>query len=168
MRAQVGLQCCDVDYRVARADDPDVAGLLEEYFAYRESNAASLGIDYRRFPPNPAEFVPPRGEYVVAWLHDQAVGCVGLRTLDSPHRIFEIKNLWVRPEARRRGVARGLLSRAEADAAGFGAAILRLDTHRSLAHAIALYRRSGFLPIPRYNDNPNATEWFEKRLSPAQ
>lgn len=36
---------------------------------------------------------------------------------------------------------------------------------RSLAEAMALYRRNGYREIPRYNDNPYAEHWFEKRLN---
>ncbi|MFT4165896.1 MAG: hypothetical protein QM650_11700 [Microlunatus sp.] len=37
-------------------------------------------------------------------------------------------------------------------------------TLRSLTEAIALYDRSGYRRIPRYNDNPYAQLWFEKIL----
>ncbi|HAN26006.1 MAG TPA: PadR family transcriptional regulator, partial [Microbacterium ginsengisoli] len=45
-----------------------------------------------------------------------------------------------------------------------GAAELVLDTHHSLAAAAGLYASSGFVTIPPYNENPNATRWYGKRL----
>jgi hypothetical protein len=39
-----------------------------------------------------------------------------------------------------------------------------LDTNGSLGEAIALYRRSGYRDIERYNDNPYAEHWFAKDL----
>ena len=33
-----------------------------------------------------------------------------------------------------------------------------------LAEAIAMYGRLGYVAIERYNDNPYAQHWFEKRL----
>jgi hypothetical protein len=42
--------------------------------------------------------------------------------------------------------------------------VLRLDTNAALAEAQALYRASGYAEIARFNDNPYAHHWFEKRL----
>jgi len=39
-----------------------------------------------------------------------------------------------------------------------------LDTNDSLEAAAGLYRSSGFESVPAYNDNPNATTWYRKRL----
>ncbi len=33
-----------------------------------------------------------------------------------------------------------------------------------LTAAVAMYRRSGYVEVPRYNDNPYAQHWFEKHL----
>ena len=41
-----------------------------------------------------------------------------------------------------------------------------LDTNASLESAAALYRRSGYVSIAPYNDNPNATNWYRKTLPP--
>ena len=41
---------------------------------------------------------------------------------------------------------------------------LKLDTNRALNEAHALYRKLGYVEIARYNDNPYADHWFEKRL----
>jgi hypothetical protein len=45
-----------------------------------------------------------------------------------------------------------------------GRPTIRLDTNPVLLEAIAMYRRSGYADIERYNDNPYAGLWFEKRL----
>jgi hypothetical protein len=42
---------------------------------------------------------------------------------------------------------------------------LRLDTNRSLTEARALYARNDYGEIARYNDNPYADHWFEKRVA---
>ncbi|MEJ1231203.1 MAG: hypothetical protein WDM88_12040 [Galbitalea sp.] len=39
-----------------------------------------------------------------------------------------------------------------------------LDTNASLTAAGSLYRSSGYAAIPPYNENPNATHWFAKRV----
>ena len=40
-------------------------------------------------------------------------------------------------------------------------------TGQRLTEAIAMYERSGYRHIERYNDNPYAEAWFEKDLTPA-
>ena len=42
---------------------------------------------------------------------------------------------------------------------------MRLYTNRSLDEAKAMYRSRGYAEIARYNDDPYANHWFEKRLS---
>ena len=40
-----------------------------------------------------------------------------------------------------------------------------LDTNSVLLEAIAMYGRSGYQAIERYNDNPYARHWFRKQLA---
>ena len=46
-----------------------------------------------------------------------------------------------------------------------GQDVVRLDTNRALTNAIEMYRAAGYTDIERYNDNPYADFWFEKRLT---
>jgi GNAT superfamily N-acetyltransferase len=75
----------------------------------------------------------------------------------------EIKRMWVAPDARGLGIAQRLLDAIEAQAVSMGLDTLQLDTNRALTEAHALYTRNGYREIPRYNDNPYADHWFEKR-----
>jgi ribosomal protein S18 acetylase RimI-like enzyme len=77
---------------------------------------------------------------------------------------YEVKHLWLAPVARGRGAGRRLLDELERRAVGFGARELVLDTNASLAAAGGLYRSSGFTEIEPYNENPNATHWYGKRV----
>ena len=52
----------------------------------------------------------------------------------------------------------------ETGARDMGLRTLRLDTNRALTEAHALYRKEGFREIARFNDNPYADHWFEKRI----
>jgi ribosomal protein S18 acetylase RimI-like enzyme len=61
-----------------------------------------------------------------------------------PREAWYIDALAVAPDARRRGVARGLLADAEACARAAGAALLALDTTLENAPAQALYESAGF------------------------
>lgn len=91
------------------------------------------------------------------------LGCLAVRVI-APG-VAEVKRMYVRPAARGAGLGGGLIALAERTAAGLGAAVLRLDTAGDrLPEAYRLYVRHGFTEIPRYNDNPSATHWLEKRL----
>ena len=65
-------------------------------------------------------------------------------------------------EARGLGFGATLLAALEARAAP----IVRLDTHRELTEAIALYERAGYRRIEPYGSNPHAHVFFEKRRHP--
>lgn len=69
------------------------------------------------------------------------------------------------PGARRLGLARRLLDALEREATERHLTVVRLDTHAVLTEARAMYRACGYTEIPRYDDNPYAGHWFEKRLS---
>lgn len=111
---------------------------------------------------NPEELVPPSGWLLVARLDGAPVACGALKIGDDG--CGEIKRMWVAPTVRGLGIAQRLLESLEARAAGAGVNVLRLDTHRNLAEARALYLRNGYVEIPPYNANPYAHHWFEKRV----
>jgi GNAT superfamily N-acetyltransferase len=107
---------------------------------------------------------PPTGAFVLATdTVDGSTGaCGALLTLDDG--IGEIKRMWVAPGARGRGLGRRLLADLEARSRALGHHTVRLDTNSVLAEAIAMYESAGYQPVARYNDNPFAERWFEKRL----
>jgi GNAT superfamily N-acetyltransferase len=91
------------------------------------------------------------------------VACGAVRALDGD--VGEVKRMWVRPDHRRQGLGVALLDALEAHAARLGYRTLRLDTNAALTPAIGLYEHRGYRAIDRYNDNPDATHFFEKRLA---
>ena len=143
--------------------------LLTQYFSDRASTFPSAG-GYRTTFPTAEQFVPPRGQFLL--VSDEArshtfVGCGGIRRIDdSPDGAvrFEAKHLWLQPEVRGRGWGTLLLAELEKRASELGASEIVLDTNASLEAAGALYRRSGYEDVPPYNDNPNATNWYRKKL----
>jgi DNA-binding MarR family transcriptional regulator/RimJ/RimL family protein N-acetyltransferase len=108
------------------------------------------------------DMAPPSGLFVIARLDGDAVGCGGFKRVDKA--TGEIKRVWTAPSARGLGVARRMLRALEAAAREAGVKTLRLDTNRALTEAHALYRSEGYREIARFNDNPYAHHWFEKRL----
>jgi ribosomal protein S18 acetylase RimI-like enzyme len=114
-------------------------------------------------PLLPAELRAPDGAYFVGYEGLEAVAGGGLRRLDND--VAEIKRMYVRPEARARGVAAALLRTLEEAAAAMGYARTRLDTGPKQITAQRLYRGAGYTEIAPYNDNPFACFWGEKRLT---
>lgn len=137
-------------------EDAAAQAILTEYVAYRTAAFPPPGR-YRAAMPDPRAFDDP-GTFLVATVDGVVSGCGGVRPL-SPAR-FEIKHLFVRPEARGCGVGRAVLGRLRDVARSAGATELVLDTHSSLTAAGALYASSGFELIDAYNDNPNADRWL--------
>jgi DNA-binding MarR family transcriptional regulator len=106
--------------------------------------------------------VPPTGLFVVAVSDGEPVACGGLHTI-APG-VGELKRMWVHDDWRGAGLGSRLLRHLEAESRRLGHDILRLDTNGALTEAIGMYQRAGYLAIDRYNDNPWATHFFEKKL----
>lgn len=151
------------------ADDPRSQALLAAYFEMR-GEAFPKGQTYRPVFPAASVFAPPAGVFLVVVDDDgRDVGCGGIRRIDDgPLGIrYEVKHLYIDPSTRGRGWGRVLLEALEQWAREWDAAELVLDTHHTLEAAGALYARSGYAAIEPYNDNPNATRWYGKALTPA-
>jgi ribosomal protein S18 acetylase RimI-like enzyme len=157
-------------FRETPVDAPDASALLEAYFRERIATFPDPA-GYKTTLPDPALFVPPTGVFVVVDLDKTpAVACGGLRRIASTpagDTRYEVKHLFVSPAGRGAGLGRALLMELETRARSFGADEVVLDTNASLAAAGSLYRSSGYESIEPYNDNPNATNWYRKRLGPA-
>ena len=104
----------------------------------------------------------PEGVFVVAMSDGEPVACGGVQRL--PDGAAEIKRMWVDDHWRGAGLGARLLRHLEDLARDRGHPVVRLDTNDVLHEAIAMYERAGYRPIERYNDNPWARCWFEKRL----
>ncbi len=143
-------------------DDPVAAELLDEYFASRA--LGFTGGVYRRADPDPAAFVPPAGIFLVVFDDDEAAaGCGGVRMLQPRSRRDQAPLASQRvPRPRLGAHACSPSSRCVQRASAHGSSC-STRTRPSTA-AQSLYRTSGYDEIEPYNDNPNATHWFEKRL----
>jgi DNA-binding MarR family transcriptional regulator len=131
--------------------------------------------------------VPPTGVFVVAVSDGDPVACGGVQAIGSlagrpagggpvscgpvscgpvsgELRVAELKRMWVHEGWRGAGLGSRLLRRLEDQARDLGHSLVRLDTNAALTEAIGMYQRAGYRAIDRYNDNPWATHFFEKRL----
>ena len=133
------------------AEDPaslDAArALVREHFL-AHSTAHSAAETEAVVAALPAPYETPRGGLWVAWSDDAPVGCVAIQEL-APDTA-ELKRMYVRPEARRRGVARRLTEHAVAVAAALGFRRLRLGTLETMDAAQRLYESVGFRRIEPY------------------
>ncbi|MGH4028828.1 GNAT family N-acetyltransferase [Actinomycetota bacterium Odt1-20B] len=143
-------------------DHPDAAACLRAYFAEIQERFESGFDPARSLLPDAGELRPPRGQFLVARLHGEAIGCAGLKL--PPGAPAEIKRMWVAPAARGLGLGRRFLAELEKRAAEHGHEALRLDTNKALSAAIGLYHAAGFEEVAAFNDEPYADHWFEKRI----
>ena len=172
-------------FRAVPVSSPAAADLLEAYFAERRETFPSGKGSYRTASPSDATFTPPAGSFLVVEDEDEdagagsaaepgtarALACGGVRRIDPTEEglvRYEVKHVYVRPEARGRGFGRLLMAELEEVAAGLGADLVVLDTNESLLAAGALYRATGYREVEPYNDNPNATTWFAKPVVPRE
>ena len=78
-----------------------------------------------------------------------------------------MKRLFVRPEARGRGLAKQLIARVLDEARRLRYTEIRLDTLPMMGDAQSLYVALGFDDIPPYYDTPiTGTRFMAFRLSP--
>jgi ribosomal protein S18 acetylase RimI-like enzyme len=145
---------------------------LDATIALLRAYAASLDVDlaYQDFEAEvaamPGVYAPPSGELLLARnAYGNAVGCVGLRPMDTPG-LCEMKRLYVSPEARRGSVGTSLVDTLITVAQQFGYREMRLDTLPSMSQAQALYRKLGFEITDPYYDSPvPGTLFMRRRIS---
>src|SRR5262245_60610913 len=95
-----------------------------------------------------AEFEKSGGYFVIAQEAGQTIGCGGFRPIDQAS--VEIKRMFVRASARRRGVARGILRHLEEEVRRRGYRSTVLETGCNNTGAIALYESEGYSRIPDF------------------
>jgi DNA-binding MarR family transcriptional regulator/GNAT superfamily N-acetyltransferase len=156
------LSAASVEIQPVDPEHPDARYCLAEYVA--ELNRRSE----RGFDPTvgatalPHEVRPPAGWFFVAYLEAEPIGCGAVKLHD--HEPAEIKRMWIAPQTRGLGLGRRLLETLEACARAGGATVAHIETSAVLTEALALYRSAGWIEVPRFNDEPFADHWLEKRL----
>jgi len=131
-----------VIHRANSGDVEFVRTLFQEY-------ADGIGVDLS-FQDFDSELADPLGFYELVLVSER--GCVALRRVDD--ETCEMKRLYVRPEARRKGLGRTLAESAIAHARAIGFDRMLLDTLPSMAEARDLYTSLGFRETDAYRHNP--------------
>jgi GNAT superfamily N-acetyltransferase len=150
-----------VAFRTVDAGSTEASWALAQYFSELEQRFDGGFNTNDALAEAPPSFNPPAGLFVVAKLGDDVVGCGAIQWIDGV--TAEIKRMWVDPTRRGIGLGKRLLGHLEAEVRSSGRSRVVLDTNRSLAEAISMYRALGYDATERYNDNPYAHHWFEKR-----
>jgi GNAT superfamily N-acetyltransferase len=137
-----------IELRPTPLDHPDAAALI----VLLQAHYLEIYGGHDDTPHAAAEFVPPRGYFVVAYVDDVAVACGGWRARDedeSPLRPgdAEIKRMFVHPTQRGRGLARAVLADLEASAVRAGRLRMVLETGDRQPAAIGLYISAGYAPM---------------------
>jgi GNAT superfamily N-acetyltransferase len=108
-------------------------------------------------PVDAAEFEPPAGTFLVAYLDGQPVGCGGWRSHGDDGATAELKRMYTAPAARGRGVARAVLAAVEWSARDQGRKRIILECGDKQPEALAMYTSAGYERIPNfgfYQDAP--------------
>jgi len=106
----------------------------------------------------PSPYLPPAGALWVAYDTDNALGCAAFQTIAAD--TAELKRVFVRPEARRRGVARALTEHAIETIRAGGYTRVRLGTQSTAIGAQRLYESLGFTRIEPYRKGDFGIVWF--------
>jgi ribosomal protein S18 acetylase RimI-like enzyme len=126
-------------------DHPDVQQLTERAQAYYVEIYGGPDED----PLKAAEFVAPRGGFVVGYLDGAAVAMGGwtFTADDRGDRVAKIRRMYVDASVRRQGLARAVLVHLEAEAARHGVTRIVLATGQPQVGAIGFYRGHGYTDI---------------------
>jgi GNAT superfamily N-acetyltransferase len=121
-----------------------IAALNAELSAqYPEPGATHFRLDAE-------EVSAGKGTFLVGYLRGEPVACGALRCIEVD--VAEIKRMYVIPAARGRGISHCVLVALEENARQLGVRRLVLETGPRQSAALALYRRAGFVPVPRFGE----------------
>jgi putative acetyltransferase len=156
-----------VSVELIASPSDDVRALIAEL---EEALAAEYPPEQRHGLSVDAIF-QPHIRFFVARVDGRAVGCGGVALFPD---LAEVKRMYVRPEARGRGVADAVLARLEAEARVAGLAVLRLETGDRQLAAMRFYERAGFRrcgAFGAYTAMPRSaiatSVFYEKPVAPA-
>ena len=146
--------------------------MLREYIEWIGLDLAFQEVD-DELDGLPGDYAPPSGALFVAVEATEGadgadggpryLAMIALRPLDR--RTAEMKRLYVRPDARGRGLARQLITRLCDEARRLNYSEIRLDTLPKMGEAQAIYETYGFVDIEPYYETPIAgTRFMSKKI----
>jgi GNAT superfamily N-acetyltransferase len=149
----------DLDIWAVRYDAPDARRLVAAALA---DLGARYGGSGDETPVDAAEFEPPTGTFLVAYLGGEPVGCGGWRSHGEAGDTAELKRMYTTTAARGRGVARAVLAAVERSAREHGRGRIILECGDKQPEAIAMYVSAGYHRIENfgyYRDAPSCLSY---------
>ena len=144
--------------RASIAQLAEVRQLLQEYFE-------AVNVVVRDTPDQVRNCLGSADcGFWIAYVGEVPAGCVVLRPLPTLWEAVECKRLYVRPAFRGRGLADRLLDAMELHAVSLGSRWIYLDSKDDLHEALRIYKKRGYEPCDRYNENPQATIFLRREL----
>ncbi|MFG1645684.1 GNAT family N-acetyltransferase [Amycolatopsis sp. NPDC049252] len=107
----------------------------------------------------------PQTRYLLARDGDRAIGCCAVEPVEPG--LYELKRMFVAPDARGTGVSSALVTSSERLARAAGEARIRLETGTRQPAAMRLYERAGFRRVPNFPPHEADPEsvCYEKALA---
>jgi GNAT superfamily N-acetyltransferase len=155
---QAGAKAEVVIWKAAATDLDAAFHIIEEYYEAANVVARDTKEEFAK------HYFGKRSGVWLASFGEKVAGCIALRELAEPPRSGEIKRMYVQPTQRERGIAKLLLGALESFASTMGYEWLYLDSAPGMDTAINFYRRHGYKPCERYNDNPQANIYLRKKI----
>jgi len=130
-------------------DQPDVHALIGEldaylYSLYPPENVYALDLSSLLHP-----------SVLFAVVRDAAGASLGCGAIVIKPEYGEIKRMYVRPQARGKGLARRLIETLEAKAVELGCQTFMLETGPTMPEALLLYERLGYRRCGPFGDYPD-------------
>jgi GNAT superfamily N-acetyltransferase len=152
----------NTEFTIQQASSPaEIQAARELFLEYARSLDFSLCFQNfdKELAGLPGEYAPPSGRLLLAGSGQDFAGCVALHALADG--ACEMKRLYVRRAFRGKRLGRVLAERIITEAREIGYTRMRLDTvAASMADAVALYRKLGFVEIAPYRENPMASTLY--------
>jgi putative acetyltransferase len=135
---------------VAERDNGALTGLLRDVM--EEFGAAGAGSSFHdpEVLDMAAAYAGPGAAYFVVESGGRLVGGGGVGPLAGGEpRVCELRKMYLRPEARGRGLGRAVLARCLDVARQLGYQRMYLETRHTMRDARRLYERNGFAPVDK-------------------
>lgn len=110
----------------------------------------------------PASYTAGGGAFFVAVDEAQVIGTAGIALVEPG--LFELRKMYLRPEARGRGVGQLLFDACLAHARAHGGRRIVLDTTEKMTTAIAFYERNGFVRDDTQRRAPRCSRGYRRDL----
>ena len=153
-----------IQYKIAETSDEFKHG-EKLFLLYADS--LNVDLSFQNFTDElktiNKQYNKPGGALLIAYNGEDAIGCAGLRMINS--EVAELKRMFVLTEYNGQGIGKKMLGIIIDIARELKYKKIKLDTLPGMIQAQRLYRSFGFVDIAPYRFNPvEGTVFMEKEL----